>query len=406
VSLKDLSATLPTSHKNNALEGLRGIAAIVVVLSHCVFTFFPYLQNCNPELLKQSWESIAIQLPRTAFNGSFAVCIFFVMSGFVLAKAFFSGHSYSLERAATKRYIRLAMPVAASIFICCTMMYAGLLKLTVTDLPGFIGQAYQGNPSYVEAAKDSIWRSLLNGAQTYNYVLWTIRVEFLGSMLLFAFLALFGKARFGAMYAILITCAIATIDPLNAPLYGLFFVGAYMNKVGDIGRNKVTHAVALIGGLFLGGSQSCTPIYGFLVKIAQLKLFKILPPEIWAYFSCGSGAILVVWVAVGDNALSRMLSTKPLAWLGHKSFSVYLLHSVILSSVGMYVYTATAAMSLPVRAALSTLCVILVSVAVAIPFARLVDDQAVRLANQFARFSFGRLKAASQTAEYSASKSA
>lgn len=372
--------------KNHALEGLRGIAAIVVILSHCVFTFFPYLQNCDIGLLKQSWESIAIRFPRTLFNGGFAVCIFFVMSGFVLAKAFFNDRSTSLEAAAIKRYIRLALPVAASILLCCAMMYAGLLKITVTDLPGFAGQFYQGEPSFQQAIKDSVWRSLFSGSQTYNYVLWTIRVEFLGSMLLFAFLALFGRARYAWFYALSIVLLIGTIDALNAPLYGLFFVGAYLNKAANFGRNPITHGLALIVALFFGGAQSCTPIYHFLISIAQ-KTPPGFPPEAWSYFPYGSGAILVVWVAIGDNWLSKFLSTKPVCWLGKHSFALYLLHSVVLSSLGMAVYTATGTMNFFARAALSTISVILSSAFAAVFFTRLVDEPAVKLANRFARFS-------------------
>jgi len=387
---------VPTANKNYALEGLRGIAALVVVLSHAVYTFFPFLQNCNPEYLKRPWEQLAVQFPRTFYSGTFAVCIFFVMSGYVLAKAFFNGGG-SVEQAAIKRYIRLALPVAASVMLGCAMMSAGLLKVDVTDLPGFITAAYQGQPSFAEAAKDGIWRSLLNGAQTYNYVLWTIRIEFLGSLLLFAFLALFGKARHGWIYAPLITFAIGTIDPMHAPLYGLFFAGAYLNKVGESGRNSLTHGAALLGGLFLGGIQSCTSIYQPLIRLVQKDPLH-LPPDTWAYVPYSVGALLLVWVAVGNNGFSRFLSTGPLRWLGHKSFSLYLLHTFFLSSVGMAVYTMTEPMGLLARAALSTLAVIASSAAASVLFARYVDDVSVRLANRYARYAYPQRSAAATQA--------
>lgn len=374
--------------KNYALEGLRGIAALVVVLSHAVFTFFPFLQTCNPGYLKQTWEQVAVQFPHTLFNGTFSVCIFFVMSGYVLSKAFFEGRPNSVQQAAIKRYLRLGIPVAASILLGWSMMAAGLLKISVTDLPGFITQAYQGTPHLGDAIKDSLWRSLVNGNQTYNYVLWTIRIEFLGSLLLFAFLALFGNARHGWLYAPLTVFAIASVDPLNAPLYGLFFVGAYLNKAGQFGRNRFTHAGALLLGLFMGGISSCAPVYQPLIQLILKD--RLLPPEVWSYFPYASGAILVVWVAVGDNAVSRFLSSKPLRWLGHKSFSLYLLHSFMLASVGMAVYSATAGMDFLARALLSIAAVLASSAAVSVLFARYVDDASVRIANRYAQFAYAR----------------
>lgn len=374
--------------KNYALEGLRGIAALVVVLSHAVFTFFPFLQTCDPGYLKQPWEQVAVQLPHTLFNGTFSVCIFFVMSGYVLSKAFFDGRPGSVQQAAIKRYIRLGIPVAASIMLGWLMMSTGLLKISVTDLPGFITQAYQGTASLRDAIKDSLWRSLINGTQTYNYVLWTIRIEFLGSLLLFAFLALFGNARHGWIYAPLAVFAIATFDPLNAPLYGLFFAGAYLNKAGQFGRNKYTHGGALLLGLFLGGISACAPAYQPLIQLILKD--RLLPPDAWAYFPYASGAILVVWVAVGENAVSRFLSSKPLRWLGHKSFSLYLLHSFLLASVGMAVYTATEGMDLLARALLSTAAVLASSAAASVLFARYVDDASVRIANRYAEFAYPR----------------
>lgn len=367
--------------KNNALEGLRGLAALMVVLSHCVFTFYPYLQNCNPEFIKQQWETVAAQFPRTLYNGGFAVCIFFAMSGYVLSKSFFAGNNKSLEVAAVKRYIRLVLPVAASILICYAMMKAGMLKIETAELPGFITQAYQGEPNLSNALADGIWKSLIEGNQTYNYVLWTIRIEFLGSMLLFAYLALFGRSNFGWIYTLPVMYIILTLDPANAAFYALFFAGAYLNKAGERLRNPVTHTSAMIIGLFLGGVRPCTSAYDFMIGIEQ----NIGP---MGYAPTAFGALLVVWVVVADNSVSRFFSFRPFVWLGAKSFSLYLLHTVVLSSVGVYVFTHLQSFNLFYRAGTATLAVLLVSVVVAIPFARFVDDNAVKLANKFGRFAF------------------
>lgn len=78
-----------------ALEGLRGLAAVGVLLSHALFavepgifkTMYPLAQAAWPEI---GWPAQLLTLPPLSMliNGSFAVCVFFVLSGFVLTKSF------------------------------------------------------------------------------------------------------------------------------------------------------------------------------------------------------------------------------------------------------------------------------------------------------------------------------
>ena len=102
-----------------ALEGLRGLAAISVVLFHFFVLLYPALYYGPGFIQHMRFENNIYGSPLNAFiSGAFAVSIFFVLSGFVLTVGFFQTKKSSIiERLATKRYFRLMLPALASVII-------------------------------------------------------------------------------------------------------------------------------------------------------------------------------------------------------------------------------------------------------------------------------------------------
>src|ERR1700752_3428309 len=91
------------------LDGVRGVAALVVVVFHYLSAFVPALtpdQTPDPYWLADTPLAIL-------FNGPFAVVVFFVLSGFVISK---SAHKrFPLLPAVALRYLRLTVPMLASV---------------------------------------------------------------------------------------------------------------------------------------------------------------------------------------------------------------------------------------------------------------------------------------------------
>ena len=74
------------------LDGLRGVAAFIVVIAHYIQVFYPTVFNGNIESIhtKNNLELIFYKTPLNLFfNANFCVCIFFVLSGYVLSIKFF-----------------------------------------------------------------------------------------------------------------------------------------------------------------------------------------------------------------------------------------------------------------------------------------------------------------------------
>ena len=113
------------------LDGMRGLFALSVVVYHLFFLFLPAAVTGNPEAMHLSgpWERILAGLPQFLYNGNCSVCVFFVLSGFVLSCRFWEKRETSLlTSAALRRYLRLTFPALASILLAYLLMKAGWMR--------------------------------------------------------------------------------------------------------------------------------------------------------------------------------------------------------------------------------------------------------------------------------------
>ena len=90
------------------LEGLRGIAAIQVVLFHFVAAFLPVTAEHAAPPFHILWD------------GHTAVYVFFLISGVVLTPSFARGGAW--PRQAAKRLVRLGIPVAAAAVVALALI--------------------------------------------------------------------------------------------------------------------------------------------------------------------------------------------------------------------------------------------------------------------------------------------
>jgi peptidoglycan/LPS O-acetylase OafA/YrhL len=94
-----------------SLDGLRGVAALIVVCFHFASAFLPDLvpnQTATPYRIADTPIGILL-------NGPFSVSVFFVLSGFVVSNAAAKRRS-PIYVNLPLRYLRLAVPVLCSVF--------------------------------------------------------------------------------------------------------------------------------------------------------------------------------------------------------------------------------------------------------------------------------------------------
>ncbi|WP_250513764.1 acyltransferase [Caballeronia sp. INDeC2] len=376
-------------NKNYSLEGLRGVAALIVFISHAAFGFYPFTQTGKAEHLRSGFDSwIWNHAVHFTYSGELAVSIFFVLSGYVLTRKYIKSPDVSLlTQAAAKRYIRLGLPVFVAVLIGYILMAFDAVPATKGVLPQtFVWSVYQRAVSLPTALRDGVYGALLFGDAGYDYVLWTIQIEFYGSLMIFAFFAVFGPIRYNGIAALIVSLVLMKTVPIQGTLLSLFFAGAYLNYDWITNAIKTVAIPMLLVGLFIGGYDSSMPVYAGVARFANYLQFGWGIKPYWPLFFVGCGAVLIVASVLASPALQRALSTSPIAWLGRVSFGMYLVHTFVLASVGAAVFRILEP-HLPywASAALSSGLALAVALLTAEIFTRFVDLPATRLANSFAR---------------------
>ncbi len=321
-------------NKIGYLESLRGLAALVVVITHFVTAFYPALYWGLPGQahLPGGIEAVLSGTPlNLLYNGDFSVAIFFVLSGYVLSFKFFHRRDSEvfLLPLVAKRYVRLFVPVLFSL----ALAYAFLKLSFLANGPAgaltrsfWLGSYWQFAPDLGAMVRESFLGFFSRHAHTYNPVLWTMTVEFYGSLIVYVFVAFFRNSprRF------LVYAAAAV---LSFQSYYLAFVlgialcdlTAGENRLPGIFRSPRLLAVLLLAGLFLGSypmeRQVEGTIYAFLPTVFR--------PRSWHVW----GAVLVMIAVLQSRRLQAVLSKKPLLFLGRISFSQYILHLLIICSL-------------------------------------------------------------------------
>jgi peptidoglycan/LPS O-acetylase OafA/YrhL len=375
-------------------EAIRGLAALMVVLSHIIVGFWPALMyKEGPQWdAAPRWFHALVRFPcEKLWDGSLAVAIFFVLSGFVLSLTFFQkGSTKALGSAALRRYPRLMFPVAASVLLTFVLMKTGAIcnqaaaqaihqnQGITYDPQSRPGEShhwllvwYNFCPDFVTALHQSTWVAF-TGLATYNLVLWTMPIELIGSFLVYSFLALFGGfRRRWLLYAI--CCGVVLVRDDALPVTGSYYLLNFVLGMAlcDLWvYNQRTWQKSLALGPALG-----LALLGFFA--VKIKLLA---------------ALIVIGATAASPRLQQLLSARWLAFLGRLSFGVYLVHMMILASLGCGTYMFLCGnLGWPhLSGCLATaLAIVLGTILAAWAFYHLVDRPTIALTRRLDSWLFG-----------------
>ncbi len=391
--------------KNNALEGMRGIAAFGVLMAHLLLSLFPYLSTYQapssqiPQFYE--FESFLMLPPIMALiNGSFGVSVFFVLSGYVLTKKFFKTNDVSiLQSSAVKRYPRLILPASISVLFAWGLLTLGLMNNDKIPLLGGAGwpyDQYTSPASFFRALYDAYIGAPIFGNVSLNNPLWTIQIELFGSLFLFAAYALFGTRNLILTF-LFFAFLLILIKPgdVSQVHYYAMFGGSILNVIEPWLKRMPLAATALfLFGWALGGFD-----YSHYYSILQVAALPALPAplpnlagqEKIVFMSIG--AILLIGGVLGSGLVSRMLNSKVPLFLGRISYASYLLHWPIICSLGFglqHLFFVTLGLSHLTSSLLTCVITIPTIFAISIFFTSAVDAPSVKLANIFSDFYWRR----------------
>ena len=180
-------AVTDAPHRLRGLDGLRGVAALAVVLSHTSLItpavsseyIAAYLGRAQVERDSFTWWATYTPL-HVLWDGTGAVFVFFVLSGYVLGLPFASHRDVRWIRYYPKRLIRLYLPVWGALVVALAS-----ITLVERDFSPAVSWWLRLHPSDFDGA--AIWQNLLllpSGSLALNTVLWTLRYEVMFSLLL------------------------------------------------------------------------------------------------------------------------------------------------------------------------------------------------------------------------------
>jgi peptidoglycan/LPS O-acetylase OafA/YrhL len=227
--------------------------------------------------------------------------------------------------------------------------------------------------SWVGALQDAIYRVIFLGEARYNPPLWTMKVEFIGSLLTFAFYTLMpaGSIWRKCLHYVIAVFSIGILTQKDAVFYYAFLLGGI---IWTLPRPAGIYKwLLLLPGLGLASFQYSTG-------------FRWMPdPVVWdqKYFYNVIGAFLVLW-ALRSRMLDAFLGSAPLRLLGRMSFSLYLTHFFVLSTFSCWFYVRF--QNQVSRAAWAPADLLLSSVllfCVAYAFERSVDRSGIQFAKWF-----------------------
>lgn len=383
-------------HRFMELEGLRGMAAIIVVVFHALLLFYPgmmygissYGSTYTPNMpLEKFWYGNPLG---GLLSGTFAVSIFFVLSGFVLTVGFFQKKNPEIiKRLAAKRYIRLMLPALVSIMFAYALMKLGLSigqgQTSAITHSVWLQGLWTMPPHFLEAITQGLYGMFMQVGASYNPVLWTISYELIGSFVVFAGALLFAQSKYRwIIYGVMLFWL------WNTWLFG-FALGMLMADM-YVSRRNVLAAIRqpllwplLILGIFLGGyppNETTGTLYAPL-GISQLSMTQNQS------FYTALGATLVVLCVILLPRLAGFFAHKRISILGRYTYSLYLVHMPLLLTVCTGIFVALHAHMGLHRASVISIVLYLVVVGIATyVFERFIDAPSTKLSGVVADIYF------------------
>jgi peptidoglycan/LPS O-acetylase OafA/YrhL len=381
------------------LDTLRGLASIQVLLSHAMLAFFAHIALASP-----SSGSLYGYLAATPLffliDGASAVCIFFTLSGYVLTPVF--SHSRATNGAIIgSRFLRLGIPAIAGCgFSVILFQFFG----GYNEAAGVIARSQWLVDGWRPSAdlwfiKDAIINGVLLGyqdsslaqwfgfpaaflasmADSYVTPLWTLSIEFYGSILVL----LLARSK---SWTLLILAAI-----IFSRTYLLCFLVGHVAARFDLGGKRLLVPWPLAAAAVVVGLAVCLTSHFWspeaVVKFCRLSV-DILPPCPLAkteYLMRVYGATLFTVGVMQCAPIRELLGHERLRVLGRLSFPIYLTHWPIIFGLGSFsLITLTPwAGSLPARL-LALVISIVVTILAATCFES-VDQIALRISRNWRR---------------------
>ena len=338
------------------LDGLRGVAALLVVWHH-VFEGYQFAGN------KPVIEFIN--------HGYLAVDFFFILSGFVIGYAYDDrwGKSFTIKEFFRRRLIRLHPMVVMGAII-------GFVAFAVTGFERWDGTHTTLMASlmallaavFMLPALSGMMREVRGNGEMFplNGPCWSLFFEYFGNVV-YAFVLRFMPTRLLGSLAVLLCCALAWFAVSDPSGYGCLGVGWTVDAVNMSG-GMLRLMCPFTVGMFMsrvfrpmkvrGAFWWCTVVLALLFHVPYIEGNGVVCLNGVFEAVCIIGVFpVLVWLAASGSTTDRM-STRICSFLGDLSFPLYIVHYPLMyvfylwmMKTGQYTFAETWQMALLVCAA-------------------------------------------------------
>ena len=336
-----------------SLDGLRGYAALTVLVGHAVLAGTAWSLPHEP-----TWLGLA----------TIAVLVFFVLSGFVLSRPLLAGRPFNAAAYYPARLLRLYLPVWGA------LAFAALLHALFWDTYPGIGWfvAAHLEPITLSGFGNDAALALHDPNWQYIGALWTLRWEVLFSLLLPLYV-LVARVSGRWVWVPVLVCLglIAWRERQEMDYLPVFFLGTALAAVETPLRERWARWSPGGHGLVAGAAAASV-----VLGLWGPRWFDLSAQL--AALASALGALLIVVTALLLAPLGAFLTRPVSGWLGSRSFSLYLVHEPILITLAFVTRGSMGSIAFVVAA-----CVL--ALAGAEGFYRAIEHPAHRLSRRIGR---------------------
>ena len=306
------------------LDALRGLAALSVVFHHCFWWF---------SFFKHYYWAVGIFPISKFMYGHFAVLFFFVLSGFVLSQPLIGGRRLDYLVYVVRRICRIYLPFAVVLLLVAFVASFFVLPSPLSPEPDY----WSENVTIGLTAAHLFMTGIGPDSITLNPPMWSL-IQELRISLIFPIIYML-SARLGWLtylvnlvisvlaYKIGIRYGIINSLFYGETLFGSFLLTVYYTQFFTLGcvlAVKMPAAVAFF--------QRLPKLVHYLVT--ALIIFTPLR-FLESHFHLGElinsfTAVYVITACLSLNWMRSFMLKKPLQWLGHVSYPLYLVHMPII----------------------------------------------------------------------------
>lgn len=295
------------------LQSFRGIAALVVLLHHCLFYF------AMPHSFHPAAEAV--------FNGHASVVAFFVLSGYVLTAALLRapiGHN-EIVRYLVRRVFRLYPAIWAICILSLLLLLLINHEITVPNRSDWASMFFRSANENVKSVAASLF-----GLGTFlSPPMWSITVELAGSLLVLL-MATTSRGRAVPMAAFVFALAVLS---LVLPMQTRIAVTSSYLVHFALGAS-----IPIWGGRLASTLGQRSVLWVALLCVVLMAGFRLVGGWNFNHFFDaplpglveGTAAAVLIALLVERRDAFPLLASCPLVLLGDISYSLYLVHFPVM----------------------------------------------------------------------------